>query len=200
MAAESRVPTTGAKEGWTVETSIDHVNALLGAMEKRYQDRFEAQERAVELALTSSREALQAAFAAQREAIVAAFAAQKEAINAALASADRAVQKAENATEKRFESVNEFRGTLDQQQRTLIPRSEVMVLIDGVNEKIGSLTKQVEERTANLTKQIDEMRSQMRDQLIERKGIQGGWGYAVGVVGLVLTVAVIIGAVLTRLS
>src|SRR4026207_456854 len=83
-------------------------------------------------------------------------------------AAERAVTEAELATEKRFESVNEFRGTLDNQQRTLIPRSEVTVLIEGVNEKI-----------ANLTKIVDAMQA-------ERAGIKGGWGYAVGVVGLLL--------------
>ena len=35
-----------------------------------------------------------------------------------------AVNKADAATEKRFESVNEFRGTLSDQQRTFLPRAE----------------------------------------------------------------------------
>jgi hypothetical protein len=66
-------------------------------------------------------------------------------------------------------SVNEFRGTLDNQQRTLIPRSEVDVMVRGLDEKIG-----------NLTKQMDQLQA-------ERKGIMGGWGYAAGLAGLVLT-------------
>jgi len=39
-------------------------------------------------------------------------------------SLELAVTKAEQATEKRFEGVNEFRNTLADQQRTFIPRSE----------------------------------------------------------------------------
>ena len=171
MANEaSRIPTSDqpSRTGWSLETSIDYVLSvinekqsmlltLVSGNDKRYEQRFDA-----------SQQALTVGFAAAKAAVDASFAAQKEAINAALAAADRAVTKAELATEKRFESVNEFRGTLDNQQRTLIPRSEVTVLMDGVNEKI-----------ANLTKIVDAMQA-------ERAGIKGGWGYAVGVVGLLL--------------
>jgi hypothetical protein len=94
---------------------------------------------------------------------------QRENIAAALAAADRAVIKAELATEKRFEGVNEFRATLADQQRTLIPRSEVMVMHGALAEKVDMLSKQMEKRQA------------------ERAGIVGGWGYAAGLAGLVLT-------------
>jgi len=113
-------------------------------------------------------ESVEQRFNANKEAVAAAFAAQKQAIDAALAAADRAVTKAELATEKRFESVNEFRGTLDNQQRTLIPRSEVDVLMKGIEEKVS-----------NVQKQLDA-------QIAERRGIAGGWGYAVGAVGFLL--------------
>jgi len=52
------------------------------------------------------------------------FEAQGKAVDAALAAAKEAVTKAEIASEKRFESINEFRGTLADQQRTLMPRTE----------------------------------------------------------------------------
>jgi len=67
-------------------------------------------------------------------------------------------------------SVNEFRSTLADQQRTLMPRAEVEVLVNSMNERI-----------AGLKQQIDTLQS-------ERQGIKGGWGYAVGVVGFVLAV------------
>jgi hypothetical protein len=158
MPVEStRVPTP-ANKSWSIETALDHMLALLdektqhlkeqmGAADKRYEERFLASQKALELGLAGL----------IRE------------IQAALAAADRAVLKAEAATERRFESVNEFRGTLDNQQRTLIPRSEVDVMARGLEEKIAQITK-------------------MQDaQMAERLGIKGGWGYAVGVVGLVLT-------------
>jgi hypothetical protein len=170
MATDSaRVPTSNdpQRSGWSLETAIDHLLAvvnerharvitLIEGNDKRYEERFSASQKALELGLSG----------------------QKSEISAALAAADRAVLKAEVATEKRFESVNEFRGTLDQQQRTLIPRSEVDVLMRGVEEKIVTLNKSLDETKAT----IASMQS-------ERTGIKGGYGYAVGIVGFVLTVA-----------
>lgn len=95
--------------------------------------------------------------------------AQKEAVTSALSAADRAVAKAELAADKRFEGVNEFRAALADQQRTLIPRAEVVVMTNALEAQISVVTKQVEQLLA------------------ERAGVRGGWGYAVGVAGLVLT-------------
>lgn len=83
------------------------------------------------------------------------------------AAIKEAVLKAENATERRFESVNEFRGTLDNQQRTLIPRAEVDVIVKGLEGKIDTNTKQLAALNA------------------ERMGIRGGWGYAIGLLGAI---------------
>jgi hypothetical protein len=160
MADSSRVPTSdhARHTGWSLETAIDYLTAVINEKhahiitkmegnDKRYEERFGASQKALELGLSG----------------------QKSEISAALAAADRAVLKAEMATEKRFESVNEFRGTLDNQQRTLIPRSEVDVMIKALTEKIAVNTKTLDTLIA------------------ERQGLRGGWGYAVGVVGFLLT-------------
>jgi hypothetical protein len=138
---------------WTIETLHEHIRVLIAASDKRYEQRFECFEHNIELRFTE----------------------QKSATAAALAAADRAVQKAETAAEKRFESVNEFRNTLGDQQRNLMPRSEVDVLVKGLESKVEGLKEQV---------------NQIHD---ERRGVVGGWGYAVGVIGFVLTLANIIG-------
>ena len=164
----ARVPTSSPnkQDGWSLETAIDHLLAIIGERhaqvitliegnDKRYEERFSASQKALELGLAG----------------------QKSEISAALAAADRAVLKAEVATEKRFESVNEFRGTLDQQQRTLIPRSEVDVLMRGVEEKISSLGKS-----------LDELKTTVSSMQSERAGIKGGWGYAAGVLGIVVAI------------
>ena len=52
------------------------------------------------------------------------FDAQEKAVREALAAADRAVIKAETAAEKRFDSVNEFRGQLKDQTSTMLTRGE----------------------------------------------------------------------------
>jgi hypothetical protein len=141
-----------ADSGWTIDTLLEHLRALMESSEKREEQRFTASQKAIELG----------------------FSAQKSAVDAALAAADRAVIKAELAAEKRFESVNEFRATLSDQQRNLIPRSEVEVTVRGLTEKITTLQNQMERLQA------------------ERAGIKGGWGYAVGVVGLVLALGSIV--------
>ena len=73
------------------------------------------------------------------------FASMKIAVDAALAAADRAVTKAEIATEKRFEGVNEFRETLRDQASTLMPRSEYSVQHQALEEKVEQVTERVTE-------------------------------------------------------
>lgn len=65
-------------------------------------------------------------------------------LNAALAAADRAVAKAEAATEKRFESVNEFRSTLSDQAANLMPRAEADVKIQNLAKDLNALSARVE--------------------------------------------------------
>lgn len=105
------------------------------------------------------------------------FHAQDRAVMAALASAERAVLKAEAAAERRFESINEFRGTLADQQRNLMPRSEVALAIEAVHEKINGIAEKINP----VQRQLDALRA-------ERDGVKGGWLLAVGAVGIVLTI------------
>lgn len=77
--------------------------------------------------------------AALEKGIDARFESVIQATSNALAAADRAVNKAESASEKRFDAVNEFRETLADQQRNLMPRSEAELLIKALNEKIDAL-------------------------------------------------------------
>ena len=55
------------------------------------------------------------------------FIATDRSVSAALSASDKAVTKAELATEKRFEGVNEFRATLADQAAMLLPRAEYNV-------------------------------------------------------------------------
>ena len=98
-----------------------------------------------------------------------------KAVQAALLSAKEAVLKAEVASEKRFESVNEFRGQLADQSATLMPRAEANTKFDSMNEKLTDITNRL-----NISQGAS-------------KGLQAGWGYLVGAVGLA---AVIIGTIL----
>jgi hypothetical protein len=92
----------------------------------------------------------------------------------ALSGAERAVSKAETASEKRFDGVNEFRNTLADQQRTLMPRSEV----DGIKHALDDKVQALKER-------MDKSES-------ERAGLKGGYAVAVAVVGLFALIASVV--------
>jgi hypothetical protein len=160
--------TEGFKEH--VEAQRESIRALKSMMEVaqlaadlRYQQRFDAQS-----------DALSAAFASQQTAMSTALVTAEKAVLVAQAAADRAVSKAELAADKRFEGVNEFRATLADQQRTLIPRAEVEVMMRALSEKVTALQEINNARHA------------------ETVGIKGGWGYAVGIVGFLLALGSLI--------
>lgn len=71
------------------------------------------------------------------------FSDQDKAVQAALLAAKEAVLKAETASEKRFESVNEFRGQLADQTATLIPRAEADSRFSALSEKVTDLTDRI---------------------------------------------------------
>jgi hypothetical protein len=65
---------------------------------------------------------------------------QGVAINAALSAAERAVNKAESATEKRFEGVNEFRKTLSDQAMTFLTKGEYFAQHKALEEKVMTIS------------------------------------------------------------
>lgn len=121
--------------GWTTDTLHELLISLIRENDVRYGQRF----------------------AAQQEALNAALVSQEKAVAAALSAADRAVQKAEVASEKRFDSVNEFRAALSDQTARLMPRTEVDGLVRALNER-------VDVQVANLADKIDALR-QRADRL-----------------------------------
>jgi hypothetical protein len=141
----------------------EHLRELMAAHDKRYEQRYEAQQKA-----------LDAAFTAQKDAVNTAMVAQKEAGSNALAAQDRAVAKAENAAEKRFEGADKARLEQAEQQRTLMPRSEAENRLAAMSEKIGVL---------------EGFRTEM---LSKGSGAKEGYGWAIGVVGFVLTILSIV--------
>lgn len=70
------------------------------------------------------------------------FQAQREMTALALTASDRAVTKAETATEKRFDAVNEFRATLSDQARNLMPRAETELQFKSINADIALMKEQ----------------------------------------------------------
>jgi phosphopantetheinyl transferase (holo-ACP synthase) len=96
--------------------------------DRLYDSRFKASELAVNVALS-----------AQKELTAAAFAAQKESTASAFAASEKAIVKAESAQQDYNSRSNEFRGQLDDQAKTLMPRNESVTLIRALEEKIVQL-------------------------------------------------------------
>lgn len=151
---------------WTFESLFEYFNSTINANEERTLEAFNVRDKNIVTAL-----------AAQKSAIDAALAAQKSAIEAALTAQERAVLKAENATEKRFEGVNEFRGQLADMIRTLMPRAESEL-------RFGSLDKTVSDINTSVTAHHSE----------ERGGSKG-----IYLVGMVFSIIIAILAVLDKL-
>ena len=78
---------------------LGHILALLAERDRRYQERFDAQTKA-----------LDAAFLAQQTAAASALLSQEKATQTAMAASEKAITKAETATDNRLTLLNELRG------------------------------------------------------------------------------------------
>jgi len=76
-----------------------------------------------------------------KEYITQRFAEQDRYIDIKFNAAKEAVTKAEVSAEKRFESVNEFRGQLSDQATTFVTRTENDLLHNALEGKINSIEK-----------------------------------------------------------
>lgn len=99
---------------------------------------------------------------------------QAELIRATLVASEKAITKAEQAAEKRFESVNEFRAALNDNQRTFIPRIEAELLFKQLSSKVDVNTNAILTKTA------------------EGTGIHKGWTLLVGAIGIISMVTSIV--------
>lgn len=105
------------------------------------------------------------------------FRAQQEAFRSELASLARAVDKAEQAYEKRFEGVNEFRQQLGDQARDFMPRREAEQLILALRDSLGA-----EHERVNL---LDRRQGEIT---AARGGGDKVWAYVLAAVGLIVGV------------
>lgn len=106
-------------------------------------------------------------------------------IGAALAAADKATGKAEGASEKRFDAVNEFRSTLSDQQRTLMPRAEFEVLHKSLVDTVSVLQKTLNDKIDALN--LTTISRQSRDT-----GQREGWGQIALIAGIISTLVVLL--------
>lgn len=130
----------------------------------------------------SLREYLDARITAVEKAATARAEAQDKSVSAALAAAQAAVQKAESASEKRFESVNEFRSTLADQARLLMPRNESEALHNAARERNEGAFAAMNERLTAISARVAAFEAQ-------GEGKKMGWASIVSVIAVITSVA-----------
>ena len=106
-AVDTTFPTSSGVVDSIARSQIEHLRELLFAAEKLNDQRFQAIEKNVSTALN----------------------AQESATAAALQAVKEAGLKQETATERRLESVNEFRGQLKDQAATFVTRAELLATV-----------------------------------------------------------------------
>jgi len=115
---------------------VDALRELMDERDRRYEDRFNAQQKAVEAAL-----------AAQEKQTLAAF-----------NSGEKAIAKQEAAQASYNERTNEFRGQLADQARTFIPRIETEQGFKQVALEIERIREEIRREHDGLKKEIASLR------------------------------------------
>lgn len=166
----------------------EHIQRQLDT-QARYAERLHMEQaQYFERVISEYRTQLDERYATQTKALDAAFAAAKEAVTAALAAAETAVAKAEAAADRRFESVNEFRGQLNDQSRTFITRDESLSRHDRTTEALAEMSKRHDDNMRQIRERIDRDLGVINSRLDlgqgRATGIDKAWGYVVGLVGL----------------
>lgn len=152
---------------WTLNTLKEHLVAIIDANDRRYVQDSVNQNRAVEDAL----------------------AAQKELTNAAFASSEKAIVKAEDAQREYNVRSNEFRGQLDDQAQTLMPRAETNVLLRAMEDKVLTAARTNADKIEELSKKLESI--SIRQTTIEGKG-SGAHSLWLIIFGVITTISIIL--------
>jgi predicted transcriptional regulator len=148
-----------SESGWTTDTLRVYFESRLDDMRAGLDERYETQTKATD-----------AAFVAQQTAMRTAFDAADRAVQAALQAVKEASDKADAASEKRFDSVNEFRNTLSDQASRLMPRIEAEARIQAMTDRADDAA----DRNATAIRAL-ELRLETVPGAAERDAIQKGF-------------------------
>ena len=94
-------------------------------------------------------------FEEAKNSVSTALIAQKESVAAAFLASEKAIVKAEDAQKEYNQRSNEFRGQLDDQAKTLMPRVETMGLFKAFDDKIAIMQRSNDDRVSALLLNFD---------------------------------------------
>ncbi len=146
---------------------------LMLERDRRYEDRFKAQEIAVTAALS----------------------AQKEMTGSAFASSEKAIVKAEEAQRAYNLSHNDLVRKMDEQYKHMMPRSECEKAIDGQIIRLNDLKESIHQVRLEIMKEIVSLRESRSSIEGHTSGLSAGWGYLVGAAAIIAVVVSIIGLI-----
>lgn len=138
------------------------------------------------------------------------FQAHLKANEAAFHAAETATLKSEEATNDRFESVNEFRAQLNDQARTFVVRSEAQVVWNRTGERLTEIADRVNDASllrrpeynqahSGLVERVEQLQQRLDRTEGRSVGLKSGWVIFLGAVAALgtlvsLLVAVRVGA------
>jgi exonuclease VII large subunit len=180
------LPQPNPGSDWTTETLRQHVLGLIAAHEMRSYERLKDMDLRY-----------QQRFDAQQQALDAALQAVKEATKADLDAAKEAVNKAEKANERRFDAVNEFRAQLADQAASFLTRREAEARFDALMEKLEALSSEHRRDLVTIREMADRLAaaSDTRLKVLESSGanLQGRlWALGAGIAFIVVFVNIAI--------
>ena len=139
------------------------------------------------------------------------FDAQEKALTAALSAAKEAVDKANAASEKRFDSVNEFRNSLKDQAAAFLPRNEYAASIKQLSDLITTIQATQVPRSEHETrwqaeqqqfKNIQDRIEQLSQRAYQISGQSEGsawlWGIIAGGIGLAAAMITVVLNIIRR--
>lgn len=127
-----------------------------------------------------------------RDYLEAKLTAMEKVVSAALSSSERAICKAEDAANKRFESVNEFRATLADNARQFMPRLEyeqahrsMVDKLDAYDKKMDDLKRELLDKIADVGSRLDRQDLKTKDFGIMSAYIVGGLGFIATLINVI---------------
>jgi hypothetical protein len=165
--------------GWTVDTLSAHFQSLLNQYDRRYTERFDAQEKAVLAALASA----------------------EKAVAAALASAERASGVLEVQSKEWRAAANEWRGAMADRERDYPTRTEVLsiekgllVKLDSTIDRLDKLERRIDLRQGHVEGGDDASEASIERLKTERARFAGYVAIGTFVLAVIVVVAQVISA------
>jgi hypothetical protein len=191
-------PTPTGGDARPTITDREFLERVMDERDRLYDTRFKAAETAVAAAL-----------AAQEKAVGAALAAQEKQTASSFLASEKAIVKAEDAQREYNVRSNEFRGQLDDQAKTLMPRPEATTMFKALEDKTygvkGELDRRLDAQSVDSEKKFDGIAKELAGlresrSLVDghRLGADGLWGYILGGAGLLFGLVTLLARLLTK--